>query len=109
MIQSQIIVYKNRTNVIQVSLGIDVSGDTFTSEIREKVSQNSPLIASWDVSFLTDGTDGMLVLTIDDTDLSNIEPTVGYMDVIRISSGEPLPAFKGKIRVILEETVTEWP
>lgn len=100
-----IVVYKNRTNVLSVSLGSDVSADTFTSEIREKVGVASPLIATWDVAFLTDGTDGELVLTLDDSELVAVTQKAGYMDIKRTSGGEPYEVFP-PIKVKLVEVVT---
>jgi hypothetical protein len=90
--------------VIQIWLGADVSNDSFVGEIREKQNSTSPLIATWDVTFLTDGTDGKLVLTIDDSE-ANITQKSGFTDLKRISGGEPLPAFD-PIPVKFIETVT---
>ena len=102
---SDIIVYKNRTNVLSVSLGADVSGDTFASEIREKELGSSALVATWVVDFLTDGTDGELVLTLDDTGTETITVKQGYMDIKRISGGEPYEVFP-PVKVLFKETVT---
>lgn len=102
---SDIVVYKNRTNVISVSLGTDVSADTFASEIREKAFLDSTLLATWTVAFLTDGTDGELVLTIDDSALTEVTAKVGYMDIKRISGGEPYAVFD-PVKVVFKDTVT---
>lgn len=102
---SDVIVYKNRTNVLRVSLGFDVSSDTFESEIREKASVLTPLIATWTVTFLTDGTDGELVLTCDNSLLGAVTQKSGYMDLKRISGGEPLAVY-APIRVVFVDTVT---
>lgn len=103
---SDILVYKNRRNVVSVSLGTDVSGDTFESEIREKATLDSTLIATWSVSFKTDGTDGELVLTLDDSELDEITVKRGYMDIKRISGGEPYQVF-APVKVVFKDTVTE--
>lgn len=100
-----IVVYKNRTNVLSVSLGSDVSADTFESEIRDKVGVTSTLIATWDVAFLSDGTDGELVLTLDDTATDAITQKAGYMDIKRTSGGEPYEVFP-PIKVKFLEVVT---
>lgn len=102
-----LIVHKNRTNVLSVSLGYDVSADIFTSEIREKALVGSPLIAEWDCDFLTDGTDGELVLTLDDSLVQAITQKSGYMDIKRLSGGEPYPVFNAPIKVVFQETVTQ--
>jgi hypothetical protein len=103
---SNVIVYKNRTNILAVNLGIDVSGDTITSQIREAANSTSPLIASWVVSFKTNGIDGKLILTLDNSITATIIPKKGYMDMKRISGGEPLPVFDAPIQVIFKDTVT---
>jgi len=101
-----ILVYKRRTNVLRVSLGIDVSEDDFMSEIREKSTTESPLIATWSVSFLTDGTDGELVLTLDDSEVSEVSVKTGYTDIKRITGGEPVPVFP-PVKVSFLDPVTE--
>lgn len=106
MSSSKVIVHKGRTNVLTISLGIDVSGDTITSEIRSEPNSDSPLIATWDVEFKTDGTDGELVLTLDNLITSQIAPNSGYMDLKRISGSEPMPVFDRPLEVGFRGTVT---
>lgn len=103
---SQLIVYKDRTNIVPVDLGFDVSADTIESQIREGKSDDSVLIAEWVVTFQTDGTDGLLYLTLDDSVLDEITQTKGYMDMKRISGGEPLPVFAEPLRVRFRDSVT---
>lgn len=98
-----IVVYKARTNVITVSLGIDVSSDTITSEIR---TQSGVLIATWGVAFDGDGTDGELILTLDNSITSAITYTNGLMDLKRMSVGEPLQVFDRPLEVEFRETIT---
>jgi hypothetical protein len=102
---AEITVYKNRTNKIRVRLGQDVSGDTFSAEIRAKASSTSDLIATWAWEFETDGTDGDLILTLDNTELDETLAKSGYTDVKRMSGGEPLPVF-APIKVVIVDTVT---
>lgn len=101
-----IVVFKNRRNVLPVSLGYDISGDTFESQIREKALLSSPLVAEWTVTLLTDGTDGELILTLDDSELSDVTVKTGYMDIKRISGGEPFALF-APVKVKFQDTVTE--
>jgi hypothetical protein len=103
---SEIVVHKGRTNVITIGLGIDVSDDTITSEIRSGPDQSSALIMTWDVEFATDGTDGELVLTIDNTITGDIEASSGYMDLKRVSAGEPIPVFDRPLEVTFQGSVT---
>lgn len=102
----QVIVHKGRTNVVQVSLGFDVSQDIFTSEIRVAKNSSSDLIAAWVVTFETDGRDGELILTLDDSVTTLITQSVGYMDLKRVSGGEPLPVFDEPLEVLFTNVVT---
>lgn len=99
-----IVVHKNRTNIITVSLGIDVSDDTITSEIR---TDSGTLIATWTVTFGSDGTDGELILTLDDSVTGAITYPVGLMDLKRVSNGEPFPVFDKPLEVEFRETITQ--
>lgn len=100
---SGIVVQKGRTNIITVSLGFDVSGDTLTSEIK---SQSGELIATWAVEFDDDGVDGELLLTLDDSVTSTITHATGLMDIKRITAGEPFAIFDMPIEVEFRETIT---
>lgn len=102
-----VVVHKGRTNIITVAMGIDVSADEITSEIRSEPDVSSPLLAAWVVEFTNDGTDGELTLTLDDTITSQIVANSGYMDIKRISNGEPLPVFDKPLEVTFRGSVTE--
>lgn len=102
----QLVVHKGRTNIVPVSMGFDVSQDTFASEIRVGKKSSSDLIASWDIAFETDGVDGELVLTLDDLVSGEIEETLGYMDIKRTSGSEPLPVFDEPLEVLLVSSIT---
>lgn len=104
---SEIVVYKNRTNVLPISLGIDVSTDVITSQIRTQPEVTSPLIVEWDVDFLTDGTDGELVLTIDQTAAAQIVASSGFMDLKRVSGSTVPPLFDRALEVVFRGAVTE--
>lgn len=103
MSDDSVIVYKGRTNVLPVNTGMDLSGDTVTSEIR---TADGTLIATWDVEFAGDGTDGKLILTLDDSVTSLIVETMGKMDLKRVSAGEPYPIFADAVEVEFRKTVT---
>ncbi len=102
----QVIVDKGRTVILPVSLGFDVSQDVITSQIRIDKTQTSTLIATWVVSFTTDGTDGELILTLDDSVTSAITNSVGYMDLKRVAGGQPLSIFNEPLEVIFNNVVT---
>jgi len=103
---NQLVVPKNRTNIVPVSLGIDLSADTITSEIRVSEDPTSTLIATWAVTFNTDGTDGKVVLTLPVADVENITRTTGFMDLKRVSGGEPLSVFREPLEVVFQGVVT---
>lgn len=102
----QLTIQRGRTIVVPVSLGYDISADTFTSEIRTGRDISTHLIATWEVTFATDGTDGELLLTLDDAVTSEIPYTVGYMDIKRVTGGEPVTVFDDPLQVSFEGVVT---
>ncbi len=103
---NEIVVHKGRTNVVTVSLGVNISADTFTSQIRTEPNSDSPFIAEWVVTFATNGTDGELVLTLDDLITSEINVNSGYMDLKRISGAQPIPVFDRPLEVTFRGSVT---
>ena len=107
MSDNKVIVHKGRTNTLQINMGLNIASDTFTSEIRAEPTVDSPLIATWTVAFLTDGTDGKLKLTLDDQITKLIAPNSGYMDLKRISGSEPVPVFDRPLEVSFRGTVTQ--
>lgn len=103
---NEIVVYKGRTNVISVSLGINVSADTITSEIRAKPDSTSALIATWTVAKVGGGTTGDLTLTLDNSVTSGITAKTGYMDLKRVVGTEPVAVFDTPLKVVFREFVT---
>lgn len=103
---NQVWIYKGRTMVIPLSLGFDVSNDTFESEIREEKNRESPLIATWIVTFETDGVDGELILTLDDSVTTSLEESRGYMDLKRMTGGQPVQVFDEPLEVLIKDPVT---
>jgi hypothetical protein len=102
----KIVVHKGRTNTVTVNMGIDVSADTITSEIRSDPEQDAELIATWVVTKPNGGSDGILLLTIDDTISKNITANGGFMDLKRMHGGEPVAVFDKPIEVDFRGTVT---
>lgn len=101
-----ITIQTDRTNVVQLGLGFDVSGEVITSQIRAGASLTSGLLATWGVAFATDGTDGELVLTLDNSVLSGITRRYGHMDIKRLVSGEPISVLLSPMRVYFQGVVT---
>lgn len=101
-----LIIHKDRTNVVPVSLGFDVSGDVITSQIRAEPDSTSWLLCEWDVSFASDGSDGEIVLTLDNAEISSVNVKYGYMDLKRVSGGEPLSIFLEPLKVKFQGVVT---
>lgn len=107
MSTNKVVVHKGRTNTVRVLMGIDVSADTLTSEIRSEPDVESPLLATWQVSFATDGTDGELILVLDDVQTAQVAVSTGYMDIKRVANGEPIPVFDKPLEVSFRGVVTE--
>lgn len=103
---NKLIVHKNYTNEIKVDLGIDITGDTITSQIRAEADHTSDLITTWTVT-VDDAPTGMLTLTLDDSLTGAITVDSGYMDIRRVSGGEPLPVLDRPIEVSFQGTVTD--
>lgn len=103
---SQVIVHKGRTNTKEVHLGWDASADTFSSQVRTTPDQSGVLIMAWSVTKPNGGADGVLLLTVDDTITSQIDVSSGWMDLKRVSGGEPLAVFDRPLEVIFRGTVT---
>lgn len=101
-----VIVHKGRRNTLTVSLGIDVSTNTITSQVRQLPDQNSALIMTWVVTFATDGTDGELILTVDDSVTAGIKENSGYMDLKRLVGGDAIPVFSRPLEVEFVGSVT---
>lgn len=101
-----IVVHKGRTNTVEVDMQADVSADTITSEIRAEPDQGAALIATWVVTMPGGGTDGMLLLTLDNTITEQITASKGFMDLKRVVGSEPVPVFDRPLEVVFRGTVT---
>lgn len=99
---SELIVYVGRTMIIPVKLGMDVSNNVITSDIR---TEDGTLIASWNVAFVNE-ISGELLFTMDNSVTSAITRIKGLMDIKRVVGGEPLPVFKQPLEVKFEKVVT---
>lgn len=104
---NEVVVHKGRTNTLRIKLGMNVSADTFKSEIRTEPTSDSPLIATWTITFATTGADGELILKLDDLITGQIKESGGYMDLKRTTGGEPVPVFDRPLEVTFRGTVTE--
>ncbi len=102
---SKVVVHKNRTNVVPLDLGIDCTGDTITSQIRAEADHTSALIATWVVTEVDESL-GQYTLTLDDAATSDITVDSGYMDIRRVSGGEPLVVLDKPLEVRFQGTVT---
>ena len=103
---SHITVRKNRTNIVEVQLSYDLSTSAITSQIRRGRSPDTALIAEWDVRYKTDGTDGCLIFTLDDSVTAEIEDKTGYMDILRMEEGEPITVLEYPLSVVFQEVIT---
>jgi hypothetical protein len=103
---NKVIVHKGRTNTLIINMGIDISERIITSEIRSEPTVESPLLATWTVTFVTNGTDGKLKLMLDDLATSQIDASSGYMDLKRVVAGEAISVFDTPLEVSFRGTVT---
>lgn len=101
-----VVIHRNRTEILQVKLRWDVSVDEYKSEIRAGKHPNSEKLAEWEIDLLTDGSDGELLLKLDNSVTKNLAKGSAYMDILRISGGEPLPVFNDSIPVVIRDSVT---
>lgn len=84
---------RGRTVVLDISLGFNVSGSEFLSQIRASKDPAAAVIATWDVSFETDGTNGNLVATMDDSVTSAIVENTGWMTLVKVNGSKHVPVF----------------
>lgn len=103
----KLIVHKGRTNVVIVELGFDASAETYASQIRSEPNVESPLLAEWEVSFVTDGSDGKLQLFLSETVTAQIVPQSGYMDLKRTVGFINSALFDQPLEVSFRGTVTD--
>ncbi|TXH16171.1 MAG: hypothetical protein E6R03_05820 [Hyphomicrobiaceae bacterium] len=102
----QIVIHRGRTVVVPVSVSYDLTGSTITSDIRKTRKASSDLIASWDVSFVTDGSDGDFLLKLPHGTTAPITDEIGYMDIKRIIGGEPTNIIDTPIQVVFVDAIT---
>lgn len=96
----KLIVYKNRDNVYRCDMGMDVSTDTLTSQIRTEADPGSTLLATFTITMGdAGGVDGEIILTLLAEDLDEINAREGWMDIKRVVDGRPLPVFDGALEV----------
>ena len=92
----QTVVHKGRYAIKRVNLNEDISSygaAAFISQIRARPEHTSELIVEWTVAFDTDGTDGVLRLTLEDSVTGAITHTSGFMDVMRVDGGQKTSLF----------------
>lgn len=103
---SAVVIHKRRENVITVNLGINITGDTITSEIRAAPEVTAPLIATFAVS-IVEPLSGELTLTLSQAVAESIDADSGYMDVKRVTGGVAVPVFDKPLEVEFRGVVTE--
>lgn len=104
---NQVVVHVGRYNELQVQMGIDVSGDTFTSQIRSEPDQDATLLASWVVTKPNGGTDGLLLLTMEANISGQVDVSSGWMDLKRVSGAKPFAVFDRPLEVSFRPSVTQ--
>jgi hypothetical protein len=102
---NKVVVHIGRYNELTVNMGVDVTTDTITSQIRTEPEQEATLIAAWTVT-KTNPTKGELLLTMEATVSSQIDVSSGWMDLKRISGGKPKAVFDRPVEVSFRGSVT---
>lgn len=90
-------VFRNRTTVHLFDLGMNITGDDIVAQIRAGRETTSALIADWVVE-VTDAATGQGTITLDNSD-SVITAETGWMDIIRVTGGEPLAVMDQPLQV----------
>lgn len=96
-----IVIQRGNTIEVPVSIGFNVSGETLTSKIYVDDDPLSAVIAEWTVSFITDGSDGELLLTLSYLITEAIVQSSGHMD-LRKTSGTPVDLLEQMLEVIFQ-------
>lgn len=102
-----LVIQKGRTNTFDVDMGMDVSADTLSSQVRAEPNVESALIMDFVVTKPNGGADGLVRLSVDNTITAQIAAFSGYMDIKRIVGTEPVPVFEKPLEVVFQGTVTE--
>lgn len=97
MSNGPIIFYKGRYNAIPVDLGIDITGQTIASQIRERPEEASNLILDWIVT-VTNASLGQFTLSFNDSS-GAITASEGWMDIKRVTGSGDIPCFDGPLGV----------
>lgn len=101
-----IVIHRGRECRITVNLGINVSADTLTSQIRTEPNSTSTLIATFTVGKVGGGTTGELVLSLTSAITGAITQYEGFMDIKRIVSTVAVPVFDRPLEVVFRDVVT---
>jgi hypothetical protein len=100
-----IIIHRGRTEKVTIHLAYSVAGDQIYSQIRKGVSPTAPLIATFtEIDISEDGR--VITLTLDDSITGNIHTTGGFMDLKRVTGGEPVTVLDEPLAVIFKNVVT---
>ena len=97
-----LVVERTKTVVVPISLGFNVSGQVFTADLRATTSATSTLIATWTVTFATNGKDGELIATLPDTVTSTLAVGTAYMRLKRTTPGPTIEIFGEPVLVSIQ-------
>ena len=96
---------KHRYNAYRLNTQLgNVSGDTFTAIVRERPDETAEEIFEFDVD-MTDAATGYIELQFDATSVE-IEQSVGWFDIKRVTGGSAVDIHDGHICLDLEGTTT---
>lgn len=98
-------VERGKTVVVGISIGFNVSLFEFLCEMRESEDPASAIITTWDMSFETDGKDGELLASLDDSITSVLVLGAAWLHLYRVSGSTHLPVFGEPVEVIILDPV----
>lgn len=101
---SQLVYRKGRYNAVPVNLGIDITGQTIVSQIRERPDESSPVILTWTPT-VTNAATGEFTLSHNDS-AGVITHSEGWMDIKRVTGAGDIACFDGPLAVEFRGAVT---
>lgn len=100
----QLVFYKGRYNTVQVNLGINITGQTIASQIRERPDETSDVILTWIIT-VTNAATGEFTLSFNDSTPA-IDASNGWMDIKRVTGSGDIPCFDEPLAVEFRGAIT---
>lgn len=92
-------VERTKTIILSITLGFNVSSFEFLCEMRENEDPASARIATWDMTFATDGKDGELLAVLDNSITTDLVQDTAWLFLYRVSGITHLSVFEEPLEV----------